>query len=194
MRSRKRRDLFLADVFYLVFNNRIAMRNILFIFPVALIVLFSFSCSKNNDKGCWQAFHPGGADVEGLVLCDQTRSQAEAQYPQYWFYSADEAKYCWVYITSTGQEILLRHIPTSMVERMGINSATTSTIDCNSFCVWNRIIEKHKSKVTGLFGPTKLYSETFGADSCSTLFVGRVVVHRETADSLITREFMEKLP
>jgi hypothetical protein len=171
------------------------MRNILVFFAIALIVLSSFSCSKNKDKGCWQAFYPGGADVEGLILCDQTRSQAEAQYPQYWFYDANEAKFCWDHVSSAGQHFLLRHVPTSMVEKMDdMNGASSIAIDCNSFCVWNRILEKHKSKVTGLFGPTRLYNETFSADSCSTLFVGRVVVHRETADSLITREFMEKLP
>jgi hypothetical protein len=67
-------------------------------------------------------------------------------------------------------------------------------VDCESFCYceWH---EKRKSKITGLFGLTGAFGEIIlSKDSCSKLFVGRVITIRETADSLITREVVEKHP
>lgn len=87
-------------------------------------------------------------------------------------------------------------MPQSMAEKfMQENGAYRLTkIDCRSFCAleWH---EKHKSKITNQYGPTQLITETIlSADSCSKLAVGKVVVIRESADSLITRELVKKFP
>lgn len=158
------------------------------------IVLFLSSCGKNN-KACWQAFDPQGADAQGLVLCDQTKAEAEAAWPQYWFYKAGEQKFCWrVQIGSNVYNTW--GVPASMAQRyMQENGAYQFTkIDCNSFCVveW---YEKHKNKITNQFGPVRsITDKNLSADSCGKLSVGRIVVVRETSDSLITRELVKKFP
>jgi len=49
--------------------------------------------------------------------------------------------------------------------------------------------------ITGQFSPTGEFAETLlSRDSCNKLFVGRIITIRETADSLITRELVEKHP
>lgn len=163
------------------------------IFILVTIILFS-SCRKDG-KGCWQAFSPQGYDVTGLLLCDKTKAEAEEAWPQYWFYRIGEKKYCWQVQFGTNN-YRTWEIPESMAKKtMEYNGAYQFTkIDCNSFCYcqWN---EKHKSKITGLYGPTKLITETIlSADSCSKLSVGRIVIIRETTDSLITRELTAKNP
>jgi hypothetical protein len=129
------------------------------------------------------------------VLCDKTKAEAEAAYPQFWFYKAGEEKFCWK-VQIGSRESYGWGVPTSMAEKyMQENGAFQFTkIDCGSFCAleWH---EKHKSKITSQFGPTYLITETIlSADSCSKLGVGKVVVVRQTADSLITREVVKKFP
>ena len=70
----------------------------LFLFSVTF--LLSATCNKNDDvpvvtNPCWQAFSPQGADVNGLLICDKTKAEAEAAWPQFWFYNSTETKYCW---------------------------------------------------------------------------------------------------
>jgi hypothetical protein len=159
------------------------------------IALFFTGCQK-TDKGCWQAFDPASyGDAPGLVLCDKTLLEAQTEYPQYWFYQQGEDKFCWK-VQLGSQASYAAGIPTSMtlLYKKENDAYQFTKVDCQSFCVleWH---EKHKSKITGQFGPTRLITETIlSADSCSKLSVGRVVVVRETADSLITREVAKKTP
>ena len=160
---------------------------------LGVVILFS-NCSKDG-KGCWQAFDPQGNNVPGLLLCDKTKAEAEAAYPAYWFYRSGEEQYCWL-VQIGSNSYRTWGVPESIANRyMQENGAYHFTkIDCKSFCYceWN---EKHKSKITGLFGPTRLISETIlSADSCSKLSPGRVIVVRETTDSLITRELSRRYP
>jgi len=163
------------------------------IFLLGIMIPLS-SCTKES-KGCWQAFDPQGNNVPGLLLCDKTKAEAETAYPQYWFYRSGEEQFCWQVQIGTNS-YRTWGVPESIAKRyMEENGAYHFTkIDCKSFCYceWN---EKHKSKFTGLFGPTLFISETLlSTDSCSKLSAGRVVVVRETTDSLITRELVKKFP
>lgn len=172
-------------------NNK-SMKLRLTIF-LAVVVLCT-DCNKEG-KGCWQAFDPQGYNVPGLVLCDKTKAEAEAAYPHYWFYRSSEIQYCWQVQIGTNT-YRTWSVPESIAKRYEQENGAYhfTKIDCRSFCYceWN---EKHKSKITGSFGPTYFISETLlSADSCSKLFVGRVVVVRETTDSLITRELAKKFP
>lgn len=162
---------------------------------LAICLAFLFAQCKKDGKACWQAFDRQGYDAPGLVLCDKTKAEAEAAYPQYWFYKTDERKFCWQ-VQIGGSTGYTWGVPESMVERqMQENAAYRFTkVDCNSFCTleWH---EKHKGKITNQYGSTRLITETIvSADSCRRLAVGKVVVMRETADSVITRELMKKFP
>ena len=143
------------------------------LFLMSVTFLLSGTCNKNDDiplvtNPCWQAFSPLGADVNGLLICDKTKAEAEAAWPQYWFYNSTETKYWWKAQQGANPVFYAGNIPQSMAD-------------------------KHKSKITGLYKPTLLYYETLFPDSCSKLFVGKIVTYRETTDSLITREFSKKM-
>lgn len=164
------------------------------LFVFIFITFLGISCQKDG-KGCWQAFDPLGYDALGLVLCDQTKAEAETAYPQFWFYNQGEKKYCWK-VQIGGRIYYAWNIPESMAERqMQANGAYQFTkVNCNSFCTleWH---EKHKGKLTNQFGATRLFTETItSADSCSKLSVGMIVTVRETPDSLITKELVKKYP
>jgi hypothetical protein len=161
------------------------------------IILLSATCNKTDDvpvmlNPCWQAFDPSGTDVVGLQICNKTQAEAEATWPQYWFYNAGEAKYCWRVQPATGPVLYATDIPQSMANKMGSSYGYSFTkVDCRSFCKW-QIIEKRKSKMTGLYTPTRTFFETLFPDTCSKLFVGKIVTYQETIDSLVTREFYKK--
>ena len=160
-----------------------------------VLAAYLFSGCGKDGKGCWQAFDPMGADAQGLIVCDKTKAEAEAMHPRFWFYRSGEKKYCWR--VEVGNNVYNTWgVPESMAQRyMQENGAYKYTkIDCNSFCVveWH---EKHKNKVTNQFGPVRvIVDKQLSADSCGKLFVGKMVVVRETADSLITRELVKKFP
>jgi len=157
------------------------------------VVVFLFACKKDG-KGCWQAFDTGGADVNGLIICGKTKAEAEAMHSEYWFYKVGEAKYCWQ-VQEPTRTAYAWDIPESMASKMTERYGYVFTRkDCSSFCSceW---YEKHKSKVTGQYGPTLLVQEyLLSADTCNKLSIGRLVVFRETTDSLITRELARKNP
>jgi hypothetical protein len=116
-------------------------------------------------------------------------------HPNYWFYREGEKEYCWKVETGTSVYYTYEMPESIAKEYTALYSSYRFTkVDCNSFCrcEWH---EKHKSKVTGLFGEVKLITETLlSADTCSKLSVGKIVVVRETSDSLITRELRKKVP
>jgi hypothetical protein len=157
------------------------------------ILIFLLSCKKESKKRyCWQGFQPSGGDIPGLLLCDKTEAEIQEMYPQYWFYKEGEKKYCWHVQTQQRGTFYMRHIPESIVDKMKpLGGYNYTKVDCSSFCVWTWH-EKHQSKITGLYNPTREKTETYAADSCSKLFLGRKITIRETADSIIYREFIEQ--
>ncbi|MDZ4793324.1 MAG: hypothetical protein SGI83_03515 [Bacteroidota bacterium] len=163
---------------------------------IAVIFLFISSCSKENRKGCWQAFDAFALiDVNGNVVCDKTKAEAEAQYPNFMFYRQGAAKYCWKIIAGSNT-YYSPGIPEEIAAEFNQNGVwQLSKVNCSSFCnvEWK---EMHKSKRTGLYNPSRSIGETFlkNPDTCSKLFVNRVVTYRETTDSLITREVLSKEP
>ena len=136
---------------------------------LSFVIIIVFSNCKKADKGCWQSFDPGSyGDAPGLVLCEKTLLEAQTAYQQYWFYRQGEEKFCWK-VQIGSQVFYAGGIPTSMTllyeKENGAYQFTK--VNCQSFCVleWH---EKHKSKITGQFGPTRLVTETIlSADSSS---------------------------
>ena len=170
------------------------MKYILFV--IFFFGLLSVQCSKNG-KGCWMGFSPMGADAFQTPLCDVTKKEAEDKFPQLWFYRYGETKNCYK-VTRTNDPNYVYYwwgIPGSLKGKMEQAHAVTLTqIYCSSFCFlrWHK---KTKSKITGLFSPTRLYTETLvNADSCSKLYIGRTVTLWETADSISYLELFEKYP
>jgi hypothetical protein len=165
--------------------------------PIIIFICLTVSCKKNKNE-CWIAFNnASGTDaLDGTQVCGGTQAEAEALNPNYWFYSSLEPKYCWRLIkVSTGAvSYSANSLTTSIAQRYYVPAGYAITsVDCNSYCTWE-FLQKRRSKITGLFngGPRIMY-ETYVTDTCSKLFVGKVVNYIETTDSLITREYSKKI-
>jgi len=166
------------------------MKNLL----AAFLLITLFAGCKKDHKACWQAFTFSGGNIPGLILCDKTRAEAEAAYPGMWFYNTNEKKYCWQLQTPQGNTYFVRQVPVSMTDRMKTDYGFTFTkMDCNSFCTWT-YHDKVKSKITNYYGPTRVSVHTYLGDSCSQLYVGKVIVIKETTDSMYTREYVKVEP
>ncbi|HMJ46536.1 MAG TPA: hypothetical protein VK498_04365 [Ferruginibacter sp.] len=157
-----------------------------------LVMCFSFvSCKKESDiKTCWQLVQNGGL-VNGGEICNKTQTEMQDQYGnQFDFFRSSEPRYCWRF---NGPQIsgygYARNLPQYIIDKYYTPYSYVSIkINCNSFCNWRMFI-RSQSKITGQYQPTLVKNETYLTDTCRTLYVGRIVVVRETTDSLITAEY-----
>jgi hypothetical protein len=155
-----------------------------------LILVLSCKKVKEEKRYCWGAYDHNGNLVSHSLVCGKAEEQARAAYPQYLLYRQDEERACWRVEQPQQKTQYRRGIPESILKHFYLGNATFTKVDCNSFCIW-RSYEKSQSKATDLYSPTRVYVETYMADSCSKLYMGRKIIVRETADSLIWREFFE---
>ncbi|MEQ1553978.1 MAG: hypothetical protein ABL929_07365 [Ferruginibacter sp.] len=162
------------------------------ILPLLFLTCISGKCKKDKSE-CWIAFDPvyGGDAYDGTKVCNKTKAEAEALYPNYWFYSSNEPKYCFR-LVNRGSVTYAGETAISMGDKLWTPLGVTYTIiDC-SFCHW-QLIEKRKSKITGFYnGNPRIIYETYFTDTCTKLTVGKIVNYIETTDSLITREYKTK--
>jgi hypothetical protein len=125
----------------------------LFTIGITFIVILLFAGCRKDGKGCWQGYDPTGYKIPGLVVCGKTKAEAEAMHPRYWFYREGEKEYCWKLEIGTNVSYAYE-MPESIAKMYTeFNGAYKFTkIDCKSFCIceW---LERHKSKITGEFGP-----------------------------------------
>lgn len=166
------------------------------LFAAFLLIALLPGCEKHdNGKACWQAFTFSSGSIPGLILCDKTLAEAEEAYPGMWFYDTSEKKYCWQFQEQQqGKTKYARQIPVSMVDKLRtLYGYQFTEMDCNSFCTWT-YHDKVKSKITNYYGPTRQSFHTYMGDSCSQLYVGRVIVTKETTDSIYTREYIKVEP
>ena len=163
------------------------------ILSVLMLVTLLNSCKKSDGKNCWYL-----VDALGYVIptpiCDKTESDMNAQYgATYGFFPASDPTYCWKLTRSTYPDAYVRNVPQYVIDKY-YPGYTATTVNCNSFCIW-KVLFKNQSKITGLFTPTTVKIETYlnqPIDTCSKLFVGRIVTVSETTDSIHTAEYMEE--
>ncbi len=159
----------------------------------AVLVLLLGSCSK--EKGCFQVAY--NAYIQEEKICDIKKSELEnnASANNGFVFRASEARFCWKITFSNGQDGYRKNLPESVVKHFfSGNGVSYSRVSCSTFCSW-KVLIRQRSKITGLYNPTLTRQEFFlgaAADTCSTLFKGREVVLRETADSLITVIYQEE--
>ncbi|HMT76022.1 MAG TPA: hypothetical protein PKA77_18250 [Chitinophagaceae bacterium] len=151
----------------------------------AASILSSSGCGKNK-KGCWEAWDVLFNNMQDSRFCDKKLSEVQAEYPSFMFCPLGETRLCW---KKNGTESYFPLVPKTIMDEYARRSGDTFTqVDCASFCILSWA-EKRKSKATGLYAPTQGFSEVLkNGDSCSRLFVGRVVTVSETADTIVTRE------
>ncbi len=78
---------------------------------ILLVLILLVSCKKQSEKKyCWQGFSPMGYVVPGMLICEKTSEEIQAEFPGYWFYKATEPTYCWTVATQS-RSTYARHIP-----------------------------------------------------------------------------------
>jgi hypothetical protein len=151
------------------------------------------ACNKESQKQyCWKAYDLNGNIVADSTLCGKTKAEVEAEFLQFKFFRQYEETFCWQDKNEQGSDTYIRHFSPSLMEWFYPSGAYSySKADCNSFCIW-KWLQITQSKTTGLFNQTRIFIETYAADSCAKLFEGRRIIIREKADSIIYREFAEQ--
>lgn len=159
---------------------------------VFIISILICSCKKSDPKTCWYLVDGIGNIIN--QVCNKTEAEMTAEYgSQYGFYKTSDPLYCWKLTRQSSPDIYEHNLPQYIVDKYSAGYVSEK-VNCNSFCIW-KILFKHKSKITGFYTPTTAKKETFLTaltDTCATLYVGRIVIVNETADSIHTAEFNEQ--
>lgn len=161
------------------------MRTTLLLFSVLLIC----SCSKNKEH-CWDIFDALGNQIK--KECGKTEKEIAEQYGIYYDRS-DAPKYCWkVVYPGNGPFGYAENVSEKMIGIYSSGALNKEKVACG-YCQNWMSRQKNLYKPTGNFAYSPAHVERYCGDTCATIFAGRILTLRETADSLITLEFVQKL-
>lgn len=153
-----------------------------------LLVLL-ISCRKNKEH-CWQTYDALGNPM--AVVCGKTESEIQALYGPF-YDRADAKKFCWKINYSNGTIGYIENVSEKMASYWsGTNGSSLEKVVCGYCQRWSTR-EKDVLKSTGQFSFKQIEVRTYCGDTCSKLFAGKLVLLRETADSIIYHEFLQKL-
>ena len=155
-----------------------------FIILLVPIVIGISSCKKNKTY-CWQLIDAFGNEM--YSVCDKTEAEMKASYPNPCnYYKLESTDYCW-YVDG---HIFIKNKPEDYINHMlqcfGFSSATKVACD---YCQTWYTRQKNIYKPNNTFSYSTVRSQQYCGDTVRTLFQGREVVLRETADSLIKMQF-----
>jgi hypothetical protein len=160
------------------------MKKIFFLFLLGA----GMACKKNQEH-CWQVYDALGNAV--TIVCGKTESEMKEQYGIY-FDREDAIKYCWKIQQPAGFYSYPENLSEKMAEIYFAGAVTREKITCGYCQMWVSR-EKGLYKPNGNFSYKPAKVEQYCGDTCSKIFVGRIVILRDTPDSLITAEFLQKL-
>jgi hypothetical protein len=156
---------------------------------LSMLSLFCLTCKKESTC-CWEIY-----DAAGLALkqvCGKTESEIQSEYPGVLVDRTDAPKFCWKVMTSSGDTTYTTAITenffTYFYTKIG---AIGSKIDCSTCQSWF-IREKDLIKSTGGYYYGIQNSVYLCGDKTSTLFAGRMILIKETADTTYYTEFVQK--
>ena len=159
-------------------------KSLLLIFLAPLI-----ACNKNKEH-CWQTYDALGNRM--AIVCGKTESEIQAEYGPF-YDRADAKKFCWKIKYSNGAIGYIEDLSEKMANYWYGNNNTLEKVACGYCQKWSTR-EKDVSKATGHFFYKSMVNTLYCGDTCSKLFPGKMVILRETADSIIYHEFVQKLP
>lgn len=153
------------------------------------ILFLIVACNKNKDY-CWQLYDALGN--EAGIVCDKTESEMAAQYGNFYYDRADAKKYCWKIQYQNGPITYADNLSEKMAGIYFQGAILLEKFTCG-YCQKWMSREKGLYKPTGNFAYKPAKVEQLCGDTCNTLFPGRIIILRDTPDSLITVEFLQKL-
>lgn len=162
-----------------------ARQHLLFLFLLPILV---YSCTKDTDKKyCWQLVDALGNNVS--VLCDKSESEMQSLYPNACnYYKLGGEEYCWFV---NGQDFVENKTESALMKSLecqGQVQPQVVKVPCD-YCKDWYTRQKHTYKPTGQFRYTSIITQQFCGDTARTLYQGREIILRETADSLIIMQF-----
>jgi hypothetical protein len=157
------------------------MKKAISISPIILILLFA--CKKKADE-CWMVPDDRNFTLPWIKICGQTEDEIRATY-SFYYYNANEPLFCW-YLTQNNNQKFVQDHPESLVNSLFPNYTKTK-VACD-YCGWwySRIKRTHKT--TNNFLYTDIYNRLLCADTAKTMFQGRKIILKNTADSLVVQE------
>jgi len=152
-----------------------------------LLLLF-VSCKKDREH-CWDVFDALGNQI--AKVCGKTETEISAEYGKYYDRS-DAKKYCWKAQYQSGGIVYAENLSEKMAGIFIQGAVSLEKVTCG-YCQKWMSRQKELYKPTGNFKYQSIKVEQYCGDTCKTLFPGRIILLRETPDSLITVEFLQKL-
>lgn len=159
---------------------------------LALIVFaFCSSCTKEKDPNdsfpryCYVITNPNLDSLK--TVCNKTIHDMAREYPDGWYYKSDAELLCW-YNASTRQ--FVKKCPINLALRVAPGGGSISSVSCDYCASWFHRV-KRKYVPTGGITYDLAIKEQFCADSLRTLFRGREIPVRQSADSVITLQFSD---
>ena len=157
----------------------------------AFILLFiatfiSVSCKKeSNTKYCWQVVDVFGQELHSV--CNKTEPEMQTDYPNSCGYYKIGEEYCWLiddstFIPDRTEDYIARYI------HCYGNFNSYRKVACD-YCKRWFTRQKITYKPNNFFTFSPVYVKQYCGDTLHTLYQGRQIILRETADSLITIQF-----
>ncbi len=163
------------------------MKQILILF---LFTSLNLSCKDKPQvlpeiiKFCWNITSQQLITIK--TVCDKTAVEIATEYPDGCYYRNDEPLKCW-FETSTNS--FIKNCPVSLIIKVAPNRNFTM-VDCN-FCARWYYREKRKFLPNSSITYTPTSVTQLCGDTLATLYRGREVPLRQSADSIITRQFSD---
>ncbi|HEX5651613.1 MAG TPA: hypothetical protein VFX58_00980 [Chitinophagaceae bacterium] len=154
------------------------------------LLLFASACNKDNDKACWQVYDNLGNEM-GLV-CNMTEAEVQAMYGPF-YDRAGAAKFCWMVYYNNGSTQYAENLTERMAAYWFSPSASRWEKVICGYCQRWATREKRVFKPSGQFAYSSISNLQYCGDTCNTIFPGRQIILRETTDSVIYHEFLQKL-
>ena len=158
----------------------------LFIAFIGTVILLC-NCSKYKTH-CWDVYDALGNQI--AIVCGKTEDEISAQYGPYYDRS-DAPKYCWTIQLQSGNISYVENLSEKIIN-IYVVAVSKQKVPCGYCQKWSHR-EKDLHKATGNFVYQQVRIEQYCGDTCTKLFVGKIVIIRDTPDSLITVEFLQKL-
>jgi len=157
-----------------------------FFILIAAIILLN-NCSKEKTD-CWDVYTSNGSLTK--TVCGQTEEEIQAVYGKY-YDRASSPKYCWK-ADYPGYFYFVQNLSEKMAAMFYQDAQNIQKVSCG-YCQKWECHNKNYYKPTGEYTNTLGYLQYPCGDTCSTLYPGRQIVIRETADSIIYVIWYKKL-
>jgi hypothetical protein len=155
------------------------------LFAAILIIFTASSCIKAGNKYCWQTLDAFGNPV--ITVCDKSEAQMKASYPSPCnYYKLSDNQYCWL----IDSNIFIKDKPEDYINHylQCYNHTSAKKVPCDYCQTWYTR-QKSTYKPNNTFRYSIVTMQRLCGDTVHTLFPGREIILRETADSLIVLQF-----